>query len=90
MSLTTTLNLFELFSFRVHLDNTMCGLCRRVTRRYTVNDVITGWIEIVSAKQKMKSITMSLIRNETFSYLGFPSLRILIARRRWEESVREE
>lgn len=71
MSLTTTLNLFELFSFRVHLDNTMFGLCRHVTRRYTVNDVITGWIEIVSAKQKMKSITMSLIRNESFSYLGF-------------------
>lgn len=38
--------------------------------RFTVNDIITGWVEIVSAMQRMESMTLSLVREELYFFYG--------------------
>lgn len=70
MSITTTLNLFELLYFKVHLDSTTYVALVGINASFTVNDIITGWVEIVSAKQRMESMTLSLVREELFFFYG--------------------
>ena len=38
--------------------------------RFTVNDIITGWVEILSARQRMESMTLSLVREELYFFYG--------------------
>ena len=54
MGLTSVFDLFDLFRFRIHLDRCI----------FTVNDIVTGWIEIVKADRRMNAMFVDLIRKE--------------------------
>ena len=65
-SLSETLGLFDLLRFEIHLDRTV----------FTVNDIITGWIRIISANRLLLGMTLRLKRIEstTFESKTFDSL----------------
>lgn len=54
MGLTTTCKLLDMLVLRIHLDSTV----------FTVNDIVTGWIEVLKSERRMDSIYVSLIREE--------------------------
>ena len=68
IGLSETLGLFDLLQFEIHLDRTV----------FTVNDIITGWIRIVSAKCLLLGIVLRLKRIEstTFESKALVSLNI--------------
>lgn len=55
MGFTTTCNLLDIFVIQLHLDRTL----------FAVNDIITGWVEVLKSERRMESIFVSLIRKET-------------------------
>ena len=65
-SLSETLGLFDLLQFEIHLDRTV----------FTVNDIITGWIRIITAKCLLLGMTLRLkmIESTTFESKTLDSL----------------
>ena len=57
-SLSETLGLFDVLQFEIHLDRTV----------FTVNDIITGWIRILSAKYLLLGMTLRLKRIESLIF----------------------
>ncbi|KAK8793724.1 hypothetical protein WA171_002856, partial [Blastocystis sp. BT1] len=57
-SLSETLGLFDLLQFEIHLDRTV----------FTVNDIITGWIRIITAKCLLLGMTLRLKRIESTTF----------------------
>lgn len=60
MGLTCTCNLLDIFVLQIHLDRSL----------YAVNDIVTGWVEVLKSERMMKSIYVSLIRDERMSIPG--------------------
>ena len=74
IGLTEILSLFDLLQFEIHLDRTV----------FAVNDIVTGWIRIISVKRSLLGMTLRLRMTESTTLESKISSHFL-TRSRWSE-----